>query len=116
MRNPGEKLPGFFLLGYAWRDMKEKPMRHLTYRIVVGGVLAGLILAAPAEAQPANAAPPQGQAAKDNKPPADQASGQSKPAPQGSASANAAPPAAKDDSIANYDVNGSNASDAMGTP
>ena len=90
--------------------MKEKLMRHLMY-----GVLAGLILAAPAEAQPANAAPPQGHAAKDNKPPADQTSGQPKPAPQGSASANAAPPAAKDDSMANYDVNGSNASDAMGT-
>ena len=91
--------------------MKEKPMRHLMY-----GVLAGLILAAPAEAQPANAASPQGQAAKDGKSPADQASGQSKPAPQGDASANPAPQTAKDDSMANYDVNGSNASDAMGTP
>jgi hypothetical protein len=81
-------------------------MRHLMY-----GILAGLVLVAPAEAQPANAAPPQSQAAKDNKHPADQAGGQSKP-PQGNASANPAP--AKDDSMANYDVNGSNASDAMG--
>jgi hypothetical protein len=113
MKNPGKKLPGFFLLGYAG-NMKEKPMRHLTYRIVVGGVLAGLVLAAPAAAQPANAAPPQGQAAKDNKPSADPAGGPSKP-PQGGASATPAPPAAKDDSIATYDVNGSNASDAMGT-
>ena len=107
MRNPGKKLPGFFLLGYVG-DMKEKPMRHLIY-----GVLVGLILAAPAAAQPANAPQPQGQAAKDGKSPADQAGAQSKP-PQGDASANPAP--AKDDSMATYDVNGSNASDAMGRP
>jgi hypothetical protein len=99
-------LPGFFLLRYGG-DMKEKRMRHLMY-----GVLAGLILAAPAEAQPANAAPPQSQTAKDGKSPADQAA--SKPS-QGNGSGNPAPQPAKDDSMANYDVNGSNASDAMGT-
>ena len=90
--------------------MKEKPMRHLMY-----GVLAGLILAVPVQAQPANnsTAPLQGQAAKDSKSPGDQAGGQAKP-PQGNGGGNSALQAAKDDSMANYDVNGSNASDAMG--
>ncbi|HWY63011.1 MAG TPA: hypothetical protein VNW15_14010 [Rhizomicrobium sp.] len=85
-------------------------MRHLVY-----GILTGLLLAAPAVAQsgsPATTAmskTSQDPAVKDNKTqPAK--SGQAAPAPQ----AASAQPAAKDDSLANYDVNGSNASDAMG--
>ena len=82
-------------------------MRHLFY-----GVLIGLVLTAPAMAQPASAttdskgasSASQDQATKGGKQPATQPTKASQPAP----------PTAKDDSIANYDVNGSNASDAMG--
>jgi hypothetical protein len=88
-------------LGYA--GAKENIMRYPVY-----GVLAVLVLAAPASAQSSSAAPdksagvnaPQSQPARDSKP------GQTKPDPT--------PQTAKDDSMSNYDVNGSNASDAMG--
>ena len=91
-------------------------MRHLVY-----GILAGLVLAMPAAAQSgsaANTAPSktsQDQGTKDsrvaNEPakPASQAAPASRAAP-----VSQAPPAAKDNSLSNYDVNGSNASDAMG--
>jgi hypothetical protein len=81
-------------------------MRHLIY-----GVLAGFLLAAPAFAQSA----PAGSTAK---PPATQpaqrSTSSSPPAGQAAKPANTQAQPPKDDSMTNYDVNGSNASDAMG--
>jgi hypothetical protein len=71
---------------------------------------AAMLLTAPAAAQPTSndsktvSSAPQNQAAKDGKAVAAQPAKTPQPAA----------PAVKDDSIANYDANGSNASDAMG--
>jgi hypothetical protein len=73
-------------------------------------IAAATLLTAPAAAQPASSdsktasSAPQNQAAKDGKTAAAQPAKTPQPAK----------PAVKDDSIVNYDVNGSNASDAMG--
>ena len=86
--------------------LRENDMRYWSCLTV-----AALLMAAPAATQPASnggAATPansQGQAAaKDGKAATTQPAKTDQPAPQTD----------KDDSIANYDVNGSNASDAMG--
>jgi hypothetical protein len=91
------------MLAFTFR---ENDMRYWSCLTV-----AALLMAVPAAAQPASnggAATPanaQGQTAvKDGKAATTQPAKTDQPAPQ----------TAKDDSITNYDVNGSNASDAMG--
>jgi hypothetical protein len=106
---PGSKPSGFFL--WSREPMLATTYRENDMRYWSCLTVAALLIAAPAAAQPASnggAAPPantQGQtAAKDAKAATTQPEKTAQPAPQ----------TAKDGSIANYDVNGSNASDAMG--
>jgi hypothetical protein len=95
-------------------------MRHLVY-----GLLTSLLLATQAAAQSGSSTDTSkmsedtmmksGKASPAKTGQASQAAPAS-PAPQAAPASQAsqAAPAAKDDSLANYDVNGSNASDAMG--
>ncbi len=75
-------------------------MRFLTF-----GVLAGALLVMPAAAQSTAPAP---------KPAAQPATPKAQPAKQDDKAAKPADAAPTDQSMTNYDVNGSNASDAMG--
>jgi hypothetical protein len=94
----------------CWRISLSRSdgMRHLVY-----GLLTGLLLATQAAAQSGSSA----DTSKMSEDPMTKG-GKASPAKTGQASeASPAPqaaPAAKDDSLTNYDVNGSNASDAMG--
>ena len=88
-------------------------MRQFICGISAALLLASPTLVGPAQAQAQSTAQPG--ASNPAVPPGKSQDGKSQPVPASPPAANPVPQTAKDDSIANYDVNGSNASDAMGT-